>query len=146
MRRILSIAAAATMLAAPAYAVQKVGERTVQPDQLLQQMGLGVSDEALARAVSAADAHPLGTMENPVRVGGPHGERAYIARLRCSDGQRPQIGTRASAGVGAFGSIVDIYPLDCGAAEPGQVGLVLDMYHEGHRESRAPTGFTIDPS
>lgn len=146
MRRFLSIAAAAAILAAPAYAAQKVGERTVQPDQILRQMGIGVSDEELAQAVKAADTHPLGTMENPVRVGGPHGQRAYIARLRCSDGQRPKIGTRASAGIGAFGSIVDAYPLDCGAAEPGAFRLVMDMYHDGHRETRAPAGFTIDPS
>lgn len=145
MRKLLFIAAAAGLGAAPSQAMQKIGERTASPEQILEQMGLGVSDEELARVVGAADAHPLGTPENPVRVGGPHGQRAYVSRLRCSDGERPKIGTRVSAGVGAFGTIVDAYPLDCGAAEPGQFRLVMDMYHDGHREDRAPAGFTIVP-
>ena len=29
--------------------------------------------------------HPLGSQQNPVRVGGPAGERAYLARLRLAD-------------------------------------------------------------
>ena len=138
---ILSAAAIATA----ASAAEKVGARTTPPEQLLADLGQGVSDAEIERAVAAASAHPLGTLENPVRVGGPNGERAYIARLRCADGSRPRIGQRGSAGVGAFGSIVDIYPLDCGAAAPGKVGLVMDMYHEEHREERAPAGFAIDP-
>jgi hypothetical protein len=138
---ILSIAAIGT--AAPAG--EKVGARTASPEQLLVDLGQGETDAELEQAIAAASAHPLGTLENPVRVGGPHGERAYIARLRCADGARPRIGQRGSAGIGAFGSIVDIYPLDCGAAAPGKVGLVMDMYHEEHREERAPAGFAIDP-
>ena len=138
---ILSTAALATA----AHAAEKIGARTSSPEQLLADLGLGVSDAELERAVAAAAAFPLGTIENPVRVGGPHGERAYIARLRCADGSRPRIGQRGSAGIGAFGTIVDIYPLDCGAAAPGKVGLVMDMYHEEHREERAPAGFAIDP-
>ena len=135
---------AALAAAAPAAAAPKPGDRTVSPEALLEELGAGVSDEALARAVEEADRHPLGTEANPVRVGGPAGERAYIARLRCADGSKPKVGLRGSAGVGAFGSIVDIYPLDCGAAAPGRVGLVMDMYHAEHREDRAPPGFTIE--
>ena len=41
---------------------------------------------APAALVAAAEAHPLGSLENPVRVGGPDGERAYLARLRCTNG------------------------------------------------------------
>jgi hypothetical protein len=142
----LLIAAIAALLAAPAAAVQKkVGERTVPPEELLRQLGIGVSDEEVDAAVAAAAAHPLGTMENPVRVGGPEGQQAYIARLRCANGSSPTIGPRASAGVGAFGTIVDAFPLDCGAAAPGKVRLVMDMYHSEHREDRAPAGFTIAP-
>jgi error-prone DNA polymerase len=80
---------------------------------------------------------------NPIRVGGPEGERAYLARLRCSDGRAPGIGPRASAGVGAYGSVVDSYSLDCGAAAPGKVSLVLDKYHADHAEQNAPVGFQI---
>ena len=123
----------------------KIGARTMAPEQILAEMGLGVSDEEIERAVAAAAGHPLGTAANPVRVGGPNGERAYIARLRCGDGSRPKVGQRGSAGVGAFGTIVDVYPLDCGTAAPGRLQLVMDMYHAEHREQRAPAGFAIDP-
>ena len=133
-------------LAAPAEAQDKIGERTASPEQVLEMLGMGVSDEELDQAVAEAAAFPLGTAKNPVRVGGPEGERAYIARLRCGDGSRPKVGQRGSAGVGAFGTIVDIYPLDCGNAAPGRFGLVMDMYHEEHKEKSAPAGFTIDPS
>jgi len=143
MRQIIVFAIVLT-LAAPVSA-QKVGERTTPPEVLLAELGLGVSDAELARAVAAADAHPLGSKENPVRVGGPDGERSYISRLRCADGQRPAIGTRNSHGTGAFGTIVDIYPLDCGAAAPGKAELVMDMYHAEHDETRAAAGFTLSP-
>ena len=132
--------------AAAAAAEKKVGERTASPEQILSMLGSGVSDEELDQAVAEAAALPLGTAKNPVRVGGPQGERAYIARLRCADGSRPRVGQRGSAGVGAFGTIVDVYPVDCGAAAPGRFDLVMDMYHEEHKEQRAPAGFAIDPS
>ncbi|HMJ93994.1 MAG TPA: hypothetical protein VK472_07830 [Allosphingosinicella sp.] len=131
---------------APAFAQGKIGERTASPEQVLDMLGSGVSDAELDRAIAEASAFPLGTAKNPVRVGGPEGERAYIARLRCGDGSRPRVGQRGSAGVGAFGTIVDLYPLDCGSAAPGRFGLVMDMYHEEHQERNAPAGFTIDPS
>lgn len=142
MRPFASLFLAAALAAAPASA-QKLGERTVPPEQLLAELGLGVSDEELARAIAAADAHPLGTLENPVRVGGPAGERAYLARLRCGDGAVPRVGARVTGEIGAFGTIVDIYPLDCGAAAPGSTRIVMDMYHSEHDEVRAPAGFSL---
>ena len=143
--RLALVGLAAALAAAPAIAAPKVGERTTTPEQLLAEIGIGVSDAELARAVAAASAFPLGTAENPVRVGGPDGERAYIARLRCADGSRPKVGQRGAAGVGAFGSVIDAYPLDCGNSAPGRFTLVLDMYHEEHDESRAPAGLTLAP-
>jgi hypothetical protein len=145
MRIQLAAAAAFLLIASPAAAQEKPGDRTVSPEQMLAELGLGPEQDDLRDALAAAAAHPLGTMENPVRVGGPEGERAYIARLRCADGSAPQVGPRANAGVGAFGTIVDVYPLDCGSAAPGRFGLVMDMYHEEHREDRAPPGFAIVP-
>ncbi|TFI57453.1 hypothetical protein E2493_14665 [Sphingomonas parva] len=131
------------LIAAPAAAAPELGQRTGQPEQLFSGIGEGTSDSALEAEIAAAAAHPLGSLANPVRVGGPEGERAYIARLRCADGSRPQIGARADGGVGGFGSVVSVYPLDCGAAAPGRTSLMLDMYHEEHREDRAPAGFAI---
>jgi hypothetical protein len=141
----LSIAALAALALACTAHAKPPREEQPAPRELLNQMGAGVSDEELERAIAAASAHPLGSAENPVRVGGPIGERAYIARLRCADGSPPKIGARGPAGVGAFGSVVGRYPLDCGGAAPGKVDLVFDIYHEEHDEDRAPPGFTILP-
>ena len=136
---------AAVLLAAAPAAAQELGERTRSPQSMLPALGLAPDQDDLGEAIAAAAAYPLGSLQNPVRVGGPTGERAYIARLRCADGNAPRVGERASGGVGAFGSIVGVYPLDCGAAAPGRTQLVLDMYHEEHREDRAPPGFAILP-
>lgn len=115
------------------------------PRELVGAPRMNDPEAELAAAVAAASAHPLGTLANPVRVGGPLGERAYLARLRCADGTLPKVGRRAEGGAGAFGSIVGLYPLDCGAAAPGRTSLAFDIYHEEHREDRAPAGFRIEP-
>jgi len=141
----MTILLLAAALAAFQPASPPVGARTAEPEAVLNALGLAPEDDDLAAAVAAANAHPLGTMQNPVRVGGPAGERAYIARLRCGDGSAPKVGQRGSMGIGAFGTIVDGYPLDCGSAAPGKVTLIMDMYHSEHREDRAPPGFTIQP-
>src|SRR5687767_5407015 len=141
--RILSLLATAALLAAPA-AAQKLGARTSSPDQVLGQAApLDPMAEAEQIAAAAA-AHPLGTEKNPLRVGGPEGARAYIARLRCADGSRPQIGPRSSGGIGAYGTLTERYPLDCGGAAPGRVALAFDFYHAEHVETRPAPGFAIE--
>lgn len=133
---------AAAAIAATAASAKPPREQSPTPINLFAEIGAGVSDDA---AVMAAAAHPLGTLKNPVRVGGPKGERAYLARLRCADGSAPQVGARASAGVGAFGSVTNAYALDCGGAAPGKIDVVMDLYHDEHAENRAPDGLTIAP-
>jgi hypothetical protein len=137
--------AVALLVAAPALA-QKPGDRTASPGEVL---GGSAAVDPLAEIdaiATAAAAHPLGSLRNPVRVGGPAGARAYVGRLRCADGSRPQVGTPAAGGVGAYGSVTQVYPLDCGSAAPGRTSLVLDLYHEERAESRAAAGFSIDAS
>ena len=135
--------AAILILAAPAAAQQpRLGARTTSPEAMVAQMNQASPEEEMRALVAAADAHPLGTIENPIRVGGPQGERAYLARLRCADGAAPRIGARREAGVGAFGSIVAAYELSCAGAD-GRI--LFDMYHEEHVETRAPAGFTLAP-
>lgn len=141
MRFLPLIGAGLLVPAAPCFA-QELGARTRSPEAMAAEMNQVSPEEELRRLVAAADAHPLGTAENPVRVGGPEGERAYLGHLRCPDNRAPRIGARSSAGVGAFGSIVAAYELFCGAAA-GRV--VFDMYHAEHAETRAPAGFTFVP-
>jgi hypothetical protein len=139
MIKILFLFAALAVIAVPASA-KPPREQLPTPVNLFAEIGAGVADDS---AVMAAASQPLGTIRNPVRVGGPQGERAYLARLRCADGSAPLVGARASAGVGAFGSVTSAYPLDCGGAAPGKLQIVMDMYHDDHRENRAPSGLTI---
>ena len=141
MQMILALAAAA-LSAAPA-AAPKIGARTSSPDQVL---GSEAAADPMAEAeqiAAAAAAYPLGTEKNPVRVGGPEGARAYLSRLRCADGSSPRIGPRSSGGVGAYGTLTERYPLDCGTAAPGRVALSFDFYHEEHVETRPAPGFAL---
>lgn len=100
----------------------------------------------LERRIAAAAAHPLGSQENPVRAAMPPGQRAYLQRLRCSDGEAPRFSRRGNYGVGVYGNIIDGYAVTCGAAAPGEVVVYMDMYHRGHVEERPVPGFTIIPA
>jgi hypothetical protein len=140
---IVPFLAAAALLAAPA-AAQKLGARTSTPDQVLGQEAAVDPMAEADRIAAAAAAYPLGTEQNPVRVGGPEGARAYIARLRCADGSRPRIGARSTGGVGAYGTFTERYPLDCAGAAPGRTVIAFDFYHQEHVERQAAAGFAID--
>lgn len=138
MRNILLVASL-LVFASPAMA-QDLGARTADPQSHLPASGLAPGEDDLAAAITAAEAHPLGSLENPIRVAGPDGERTYLFRLRCADGAVPRIGARADGGVDAYGTLASVYPATCAA---GTVQLHFDMYQEEHVENRAPAGFTI---
>ena len=140
MRHFL-LPAALFVLAAPA-AAQELGARTAAPRSHLPAVDLAPGQDDLDQAIAAAAAHPLGSLANPIRVGGPEGERAYLYRLRCADGAAPRIGERGEGGVDAFGTVASVYPVTCPA---GTVQIHFDMYHEEHVETRAPAGFTVRP-
>jgi hypothetical protein len=139
MRRlaVLTLSLIATPLCA-----QQLGQRTTSPDAMVAQMRQSSPEEEMRALIAAADAHPLGSLQNPVRVGGPEGEHAYIGHLRCPDGAVPRAGNRRAAGIGAFGSVVAAYEVTCAA---GPAIVIFDMYHEEHVETRAPAGFTFAP-
>lgn len=141
--RILLVLAATALLAAPA-AAQKLGARTSSPDQMLGQAEPSDPMAEADRIAEAAAAHPLGSLDNPVRVGGPEGARAYIGRLRCRNDSRPVVGSRSSGGVGPYGTITERYDLSCGDFVPGRVTLYFDFYHAEHVERRAAGNFGID--
>ncbi|MET0370426.1 MAG: hypothetical protein ABW039_03510 [Sphingobium sp.] len=111
---------------------------------LMQALGMnGLSREELEKAIRNADAHPLGSDKNPVRVSSPAGERAYLSRLICADGRHPGFERGGSTGMGPFGTILDVYAVDC--ANAPTVSVYMDMYHSDYVEVRAVPGFTIKP-
>lgn len=136
----LSLAAAVAMglglgLAMPARADDSLA-RMLRGESAMQ-------GKELAKKIAEAEAFPLGSKENPVRVLMPVGERAYLARLRCSDGAVPEFRREGSFGDGPYGNILDRYALTCGGGEPKSVQVYMDMYHVGHMEDRAVPGFTM---
>jgi hypothetical protein len=93
---------------------------------------------------AAVAKHPLGTIENPVRVDGPAGEHAYLGRLRCPDGSQAQFERTGSVGTRSpWGYILDRYEIRCASGE--KATLFMDMYHRTHQEDRAVPGFTLTP-
>lgn len=146
MRKSLIILFVAAALPAFAWAQgPKLGARTAPPEQSMAGIGEGSSDAEYQSELAAAAAFPLGSLQNPIRVAGPGGERAYLARLRCANGAMPRIGTASPGGAGGFGNLVDVVPVDCAAAAPGRAELRLDIYHEEHQEQAPPPGFALAP-
>jgi hypothetical protein len=111
------------------------------PEALMELLGDGQPKPAVDPA--EIDKHPLGSQENPVRVGGPGGQRAYLSRLRCEDGRYPEFQRIGSMGVGPWGYIVDGYSVACASGQ--KATIFMDMYHSRHQEDRTVPGFTIEP-
>ncbi len=103
-----------------------------------------VSGGELQARIRKAAAHPLGSRENPVRVNMPPGQRAYLDRLRCSNGARPAYGRVGNFGPGIYGSIIDGYRVICpDGGAPAESMIYMDMYHPEHYETAPVPGFTI---
>jgi hypothetical protein len=86
---------------------------------------------------------PLGTRSNPVRAQMPPGQREYLMRLRCENGQAPKFDRSGSIGRGPYGNILDGYTVECPGSEPKIV--VMDMHHRDYREMTPVPGFTVLP-
>lgn len=104
-----------------------------------------MSPAQLKKAIAAAQAFPLGSEKNPVRSDMPPGERAYLSRLRCSDGTPPRFDRAGDVGPGPYGGILDLYDLRCASGQPATSEVYVDMYHPGYQEPQAVPGFTIVP-
>lgn len=117
----------------------------MQDDPLDIMSGGRKSGAALERSITEASKHPLGSQKNPIRVNMPPGQRAYLSRLRCSDGKAPTFGRVGNFGAGVFGSIIDGYRVVCETGEPRESMIYMDMYHPTHKETGAPPGFTLMP-
>jgi hypothetical protein len=138
MKPLIVLAALAGLAAAPAAAQPKPNEAR----EMMEQLGMAPSAAALKKSIAKAEKHPLGSRNNPVRENMPQGQRAYLARLRCADGQAPAATRSGNVGLGVFGFTVDRYEVTC----PGKpaVEVFMDMYHDGP-ESRPVPGFTMAP-
>lgn len=137
--KILSLAAALALAGCATTARES-------DDSLLGDMFAPVSEEKVRaiEAAAAAAGHPLGSEKNPVRANMPPGQRAYLERLRCSDGNAPAFERRGSVGTGPYGKIMDVYELKCLTGQPATASIYMDMYHD-HVEDRPVPGFTITP-
>lgn len=92
---------------------------------------------------SKAGTFPLGSSGNPVRVGGPEGQRNYLSRLVCDNNEQVSAYERlGSSDVGPYGGIMDIYEVICDT-DKGAVKheVFLDMYHHDYIETRPAAGF-----
>jgi len=92
-----------------------------------------------------ADRGKLGDEANPVKADMPQGERAYLARLRCDDGQAPAFVRMGSFGVQHSSHVIDGYEVTCAGGQPARTVVFMDMYHPGHVETQPVAGFTLLP-
>ncbi|SIO14052.1 hypothetical protein SAMN02745824_3106 [Parasphingorhabdus marina DSM 22363] len=141
MKYSISLVIAAFALSSPAGAQNNDIENV---KALMKELGgESMSDKEAQAYAEKQNSSTLGQPQNPVRAEMPQGQRAYLNRLRCSDGTPPKYFREGSMGIGPFGNIVDRYAVDCGDAEPGQVKLDMDMYHSGYVEKNPVPGFSI---
>lgn len=120
--------------------------QTADEAKILEAMLSGMSPlnkSDLAKQIEKAAQFPLGSKDNPVRVEQPAGERAYLARLRCADDTPPGYRRLGSIGGGPYGTILDLYEVNCDSSAPATAEVIMDMYHKGHIERRPVPGFTI---
>lgn len=99
---------------------------------------------ALDRALAEAATYPLGSQRNPVRAAMPPGQQAYLGRLRCANGWRPEYERRGRAGDSPYGNIADVYAVTCRDSTAEDSEIFMDMYHLGHVEAEAVPGFDIE--
>ncbi len=93
-------------------------------------------------AVGLAPDRPLGSVENPVRVGGKSGEVDYLGRLRCPSGGAPHFHIEYRAPIGPYGNKLDRFALRCIFDNRGWV-VMIDRHHPDHRETRGVGGLAL---
>ena len=143
MQRLFILLGGAALFASSILDAKPPRAESPASPEALKAFGEANSDDALAAAIAAADHHPLGTLDNPIRAAGPDGAKAYLARLRCADGSVPKLGAIAPGAADSYGTLTDLHPATCGAAPP--INLFVDVYHEEHAETRPPAGFMLAP-
>jgi hypothetical protein len=87
--------------------------------------------------------YPIGTKENPIRTQGITGERYYLNKLKCQNGDHPQYARAGSVGVGPYGYILDLYIIKCGQSND-ETQVYMDLYHPKYVENKPVNGFTLE--
>ena len=90
------------------------------------------------------------SLENPVRCGGgPAGERKYLSKLRCPNGQKVEFSRTGSMirkggmfGIGASTQPVDAYVVQC-ACGKHKITVFMDMYTEWKESCIGAEGWTL---
>jgi len=122
---------------------EKTDNETVSLAGLFGLMGPSMSKEEKQVAIEKASDFPLGTKQNPIRTQGPAGQREYLSRLVCEDLRMPYFERAGNVGPGPYGSIVDLYIVECRDSQPEKAEIFMDMYFPGHVEAQAVDGFEI---
>ncbi|MBD0324931.1 MAG: hypothetical protein ICV68_00785 [Pyrinomonadaceae bacterium] len=130
-----------TMLAMSFLVVAQIG--SANPASLAQEQGAkkGQDKDKNKTESDKKVSGALGTKDNPVRCDSPRGERQYLNRLRCKDGNPPAYERIGSFAPGPYGNILDGYNVKCDGSD--EVIIFMDMYHDGYVEKEAVPGFTI---
>ena len=87
--------------------------------------------------------HSLGSRGNPIRADGPKGQREYLSKLICLNGDPIWDFKRGgSVGMGPYGFMLDVYIVLCNT-EKGVVehSVYMDLYHKNYKESGVAYGF-----
>ena len=105
-----------------------------EPDNALE----GVFGKQIKPNMREVEKHPLGTEKNPVRVSMPEGERDYLTRLVCANGEQVSAFARMGSGdLSPYGSVMDIYTVICDTDQGAVEHTVfMDMYHANYVENR----------
>jgi hypothetical protein len=84
----------------------------------------------------------LGSSSNPVKAGGPFGQRDFLRRLVCPNGDTPSFERSGSYGPGPDRHMIDGYDVVC-AGDGIRAFIFMDMYHPEHRERSALPPFEV---
>lgn len=132
---------ALTLFLTAIVSIPAAAEKPNEARDMMRELGMGgLKGKKLEKAIAAAEAFSLGSKENPVRENMPQGQRAYLSKLRCANGDAPKFERGGSAGESPYGYMMDVYEVSCSDAE--SVSIYMDMYHDGG-ETRPIPGFTI---
>lgn len=136
----MSVLALAFLISACA---QQPTKQTSSEDEDLSSALASIFGEQLKPDMQEVEKHPLGSAQNPVRVSMPVGQRDYLSRLICENGEPVSAFSRGgSTGIGPYGSMLDVYTVVCDTHEGAvEHSVYLDMYHGDYVEKRPAAGF-----